>query len=110
MLSGCELKDRGDNELDGKALFVERCGACHALDRAGTVGTVGPDLDAAFRRARRDGLGQETIAGVVEEQILHPRKGSRMPPGLVTGEDAEDVAAYVAQAAAVPGEDEVIVP
>ena len=106
MLSGCELKDRGDNEINGKALFVERCGACHALDRAGTAGTVGPDLDAAFRRARRDGLGRETIAGVVEEQILHPRKGSRMPAGLVTGEDAEDVAAYVARAAAVPGEDE----
>jgi len=28
-----------------------------------------------------------------------------MPADLVTGEDAEDVAAYVAQAAAVPGED-----
>jgi mono/diheme cytochrome c family protein len=104
-MAGCELMDAGDNELNGKALFVEKCGACHALDRAGTAGTIGPDLDAAFRRARADGLGQGTIAGIVEEQILHPRRGSRMPAGLVTGEDAEDVAAYVAMVAAVPGRD-----
>jgi len=105
LLAGCELKDRGDNEINGKGLFIEKCGACHALERAGTAGTIGPDLDAAFRPARHDGLGQGTIAGVVEKQILHPRRGSRMPAGLVTGENAEDVAAYVAQAAAVPGED-----
>ena len=105
LLSGCELKDRGDNEVQGKALFVEHCGACHALERAGTAGTVGPDLDAAFQRARRDGIGESAIEGIVEAQIEHPGRDSRMPAGLVTGEDAENVAAYVAQAAGVPGED-----
>ena len=86
--------------MRGKALFIDNCGACHALDRAGTAGSVGPDLDAAFRQARADGLGADTIAGIVERQILHPG-----PAGLVTGEDAENVAAYVAEVAAVPGED-----
>jgi mono/diheme cytochrome c family protein len=105
LLGGCELKDRGDNEVQGKALFVEHCGACHALERAGTAGTVGPDLDAAFRRARRDGVGESTVEGIVEAQIEHPGRDSRMPAGLVTGEDAENVAAYVAKVAAVPGED-----
>jgi mono/diheme cytochrome c family protein len=104
-LSACEVVDRGDNVVNGKALFIERCGACHALARAGTGGTIGPDLDAAFRRARADGLGADTIAGVVEKQILHPRRGSRMPAKLVTGDGAEDVAAYVAEVAAVPGRD-----
>jgi mono/diheme cytochrome c family protein len=104
-LTGCELKDAGDNLVNGKELFVEKCGACHALDRAGTAGTIGPDLDSAFRRARVDGLGSGTIAGVVQGQILHPGRDSRMPAGLVKGEDAEDVAAYVARAAAVPGRD-----
>lgn len=103
--SGCDLVDGGPNEVNGKALFVEHCGACHALQRAGTAGTVGPDLDAAFRRARRDGLGVDTIAGVVEGQIEHPGRNSHMPADLVTGEDAEDVAAYVARSAAVPGRD-----
>jgi mono/diheme cytochrome c family protein len=91
--------------VNGKALFIEKCAACHALARAGTAGTVGPDLDAAFRRARADGFGADTIAGVVEQQIDHPRRGSRMPADLVTGDDAEDVAAYVAKVAAVPGQD-----
>jgi len=104
-LAGCDFLDAGDSLINGKELFVEQCGACHALERAGTSGTTGPDLDAAFRRARIDGLGGDTIAGIVEQQILHPRRGSRMPAGLVTGEDAEDVAAYVAHAAAVPGRD-----
>jgi mono/diheme cytochrome c family protein len=104
-LGGCQLVDRGDNLVNGKSLFIEKCAACHALARAGTAGTVGPDLDAAFRRARADGFGADTIAGVVEQQIDHPRRGSRMPADLVTGDDAEDVAAYVAEVAAVPGQD-----
>jgi mono/diheme cytochrome c family protein len=103
---GCGLSDAGVNEVNGKRLFVERCGSCHVLDRAGTAGRAGPDLDAAFRRARADGLGESTIAGIVEGQIAHPGKSSAMPADLVTGEDAEDVAAYVAQAAAAPGEDQ----
>lgn len=105
MLSGCEIIDRGNNVVNGKALFIENCGACHTLERAGTAGTVGPDLDAAFRRARADGLGADTIAGIVEQQILHPGRRSRMPAGLVTGQDAEDVAAYVGEVAAVPERD-----
>ncbi|MGH2945801.1 MAG: c-type cytochrome [Solirubrobacteraceae bacterium] len=104
-LGGCELIDEPPNLVNGKRLFAQRCGSCHVLDRAATAGTIGPDLDAAFGRARADGLGESTIRGVVEQQILHPRRGSRMPAGLVTGEDADDVAAYVAMAAAVPGED-----
>lgn len=105
LFSGCELKDRGDNEVQGKALFVEHCGACHRLERAGTAGTVGPDLDAAFERARRDGVGESTIEGIVEAQIEHPGRDSRMPAGLVAGDDAENVAAYVARVAGVPGQD-----
>jgi mono/diheme cytochrome c family protein len=99
----------GRDEADlskGKALFTERCGSCHILGRAGTQGRTGPDLDAAFRSALADGMNRETVQGVVHDQILNPRNASAMPPDLVTGEDAEDVAAYVAFAAARPGEDE----
>lgn len=102
--AGCGPGD-SENEIRGKRLFVERCGSCHQLARAGTAGTQGPDLDAAFRRARDDGIPSSTIAGIVEGQILHPRRGSAMPAGLVEGERAEDVAAYVARSAAVPGRD-----
>ncbi|HEV2875169.1 MAG TPA: c-type cytochrome [Thermoleophilaceae bacterium] len=99
----------GRDEADlsnGKALFVEQCGSCHVLGRAGTAGPTGPDLDAAFRSALADGMDRETVEGIVHRQILNPRKSSVMPAELVTGDDARDVAAYVGFAAARMGEDE----
>jgi cytochrome c551/c552 len=99
----------GRDEADlsnGKALFVEKCGSCHVLGRAGTAGPTGPDLDAAFRTALADGMDRETVEGIVHKQILNPRKNSVMQPELVTGDDARDVAAYVGFAAARSGEDE----
>ena len=91
---------------NGKAMFTQKCGSCHALSRAGTQGQTGPDLDAAFRSALVAGMNRETIEGIVHKQVLHPRRNSKMPAGLVTGTDADDVAAYVAFAAKRPGEDE----
>jgi mono/diheme cytochrome c family protein len=90
----------------GKALFTERCGSCHQLARAGTQGQTGPSLDAAFRAALAKGMNRDTVEGIVHDQILHPRRSSVMPPGLVKGKDAEDVAAYVAFASARTGEDQ----
>jgi mono/diheme cytochrome c family protein len=98
---------RDDPNLEtGKAKFVEKCGSCHTLARAGTAGNVGPDLDTAFQAALRDGMDRDTIEGIVHRQILHPRIDSQMPAGLVKGEDASDVAAYVGYAAAKSGQDE----
>jgi mono/diheme cytochrome c family protein len=102
--SGCGRED--PDLVTGKELFVEKCGACHTLARAGTSGVVGPDLDQAFGPARRQGLGEGTFEGVVLDQIATPLRNGEMPPKLVTGEDAEDVSAYVAAVAGVPGEDQ----
>lgn len=99
----------GRHEADlsnGKAQFVEKCGSCHTLARAGTAGTQGPNLDKAFQAALADGIGRDTVDGIVHKQILHPRKSSIMPPGLVKGDDAGDVAAYVGYAAARSGDDQ----
>jgi len=91
---------------NGKAQFVEKCGSCHELGRAGTAGTQGPSLDSAFQTALADGIDRDTIEGIVHKQILHPRRNSIMPAGLVKGDDAGDVAAYVGYAAARSGDDE----
>ncbi len=91
---------------NGKAQFVEKCGSCHALGRAGTAGTQGPSLDDAFQTALADGIDRDTVEGVVHKQILHPRKNSIMPAGLVKGDDARDVAAYVGYAAGKSGDDQ----
>jgi plastocyanin len=103
-LSAC---GRGDSDLiNGKTLFVNKCGACHQLARAGTKGTQGPSLDAAFATPRHDGMTAKTIQGVVRRQIAHPRRNSIMPAGLVKGDDANDVAAYVGFAAGIQGKDQ----
>jgi mono/diheme cytochrome c family protein len=90
---------------NGKALFVQRCGSCHVLGRAGTQGTTGPSLDAAFRAALRSGMTRETVRGIVRDQIANVRRNSIMPANLVTGNDARDVAAYVGFTVDKPGED-----
>jgi len=89
----------GDNAdpAAGKQLFTQRCGACHVLADAGTKGVQGPNLDLAFKEDVADGLGRSTIEGVVRKQIQLPQ-GGVMPANLVTGKDADAVAAYVASA------------
>jgi mono/diheme cytochrome c family protein len=78
------------SEEAGRAVFATYCSTCHTLKASNAVGKVGPNLD-----------------------VLHPPKGlvldaiakgrargqGQMPAGLVDGEDAQDVAAYVAAVA-----------
>lgn len=104
--AGCAREQPADL-ANGKKLYIGEgtCGSCHALERAGTKGTQGPNLDEAFAQARRDGMNEETVEGVVVKQIANPRRNSIMPPDLVSGDDARDVAAYIAKVAGQPGED-----
>lgn len=111
IVSGCDVSENADVDR-GRALFQAKCGTCHALAEAGTSANIGPDLDAAFTAARADGMDNDTIEGVVQGQIFNPRDVEEgagnynevfMPANLVTGQDAEDVATYVASVAGVPG-------
>ena len=52
---------------DGKA----SCGSCHTLADAGTTGTIGPNLDAAFEQALKVGMTEGTIRQVVRGQIAY---------------------------------------
>jgi mono/diheme cytochrome c family protein len=112
-LTACENDNvpRDADLVAGKKAFVQKCGACHVLNRAQTKGTQGPNLDDAFRQALKDGFGRDTVHGVVFDQIRHPAdvpesSPAYMPPKLVTGKTAFDVASYVASVASRPGKDE----
>ena len=76
-------------ELDPEArdTFASSCGGCHALSDAGTSGAVGPNLD----ESKLDAAG-------VADKIANG--GGGMPPGLLSGDEADAVAQYVADAAA----------
>jgi cbb3-type cytochrome c oxidase subunit III len=90
----------GDQQNGGK-LFTSKCAGCHVLAAAGSHGVTGPNLDDAFGADRKQGFKQSTIQNVVLDQIRQP--SAPMPKNLVTGQDAEDVAAYVAATAGVAG-------
>ncbi len=83
----------------GKQLFVQKCASCHTLADAGSKGQIGPNLDASFGPGRSQGFRPSTIREIVRDQISYPGKGTGMPANLVTGDDRESVAAYVAQCA-----------
>jgi cbb3-type cytochrome c oxidase subunit III len=101
---------------NGQQLFSQSCAACHTLQAAGATGTIGPNLDNAFAADRKEGYSESSIENVVLDQI---RLGSGpiatyttnkkftsqtpMPANLFKGQDAIDVAAYVASVAGVGG-------
>lgn len=92
----------------GRVLFVQKCGTCHALAQAGTTAQVGPDLDDAFAAAREVGQNSDTVEGIVKAQVENPRPVNdnpavSMPAEIVTGQDLDDVAAYLGLYAGVPG-------
>ena len=117
---------------NGETLFKGSgtCGSCHTLAAAGTAGTIGPNLDNAFAGDVAEGYPQSSIENVVLDQIrlgsgqvdaqytsskyfiehcLPPHSNSPkcytqpMPADLVKGQDAIDVAAYVASVAGQGG-------
>ena len=112
---------------NGQQLFSTNCGACHTLQAAATTGTIGPNLDTSFAMVRHEGYPDSTIENVVLDQIrlgsgqiatyttpqdfvkhcLPPGSAKclspTMPANIVSGQDAIDVAAYVASVAGQSG-------
>jgi cbb3-type cytochrome c oxidase subunit III len=88
-----------DTDL-GKTLFTSKCASCHTLAAANAKGKIGPNLDEAFAYGRKQGFKQVTIEQVVRDQI--ELASGQMPANLVTGADADAVAAYVASVAGKP--------
>jgi mono/diheme cytochrome c family protein len=78
------------SEERGRSIFARECATCHTLRAANAVGRVGPNLDQlhppkalildAIAKGRAQGRGQ-------------------MPADLVDGQDAQDVASFVATVA-----------
>ncbi len=110
LVTGCGTGGvaEGGNASSGKKLFLTegKCGGCHTLQDAGSKGEVGPNLDDAFERPKEEGYKQSKIQNIVLDQIRFPTTESGMPANLVKGQDAEDVAAYVARCASANPEDD----
>jgi mono/diheme cytochrome c family protein len=77
-------------ETNGRAVFGTNCATCHTLKASNAVGKVGPNLDVLHPPK---GLILDAIANG------RARGQGQMPAGIVDGQDAQDVAAYVAAVA-----------
>ena len=86
----------------GKALFLQSCGACHTLADAGSKGTIGPNLDDAFSSDKQQGFSRQTMMDVIRGQIAYPDPAGPMKANLVTGGDADSVATYIARCSGDP--------
>ncbi len=104
--SGCGVESGvskpGEADLaNGKKVFTASCGGCHKLEDAGTPGVIGPDLDYAALGPRMSDFKKSSFEALVRQQIADPDPFGKMPADIVTGDDARDVAAYVAEVAGV---------
>ena len=75
---------------EGREQFAQKCATCHALEDAGAVGRVGPDLDVLAPTA---GL---TVNAIEDGRA---RGQGQMPAQLLDGEDAKHVAEYIEEVA-----------
>ena len=104
--AGCGgVSGEGENLVAGKEAFIKKCGSCHVLERAGTKGLTGPNLDQAFQQSLKDGFERDTVQGIVYEQILYPNRDGVMPAKLADGDQAQEIAHYVSNVVARPGKD-----
>lgn len=74
----------------GKRLFLQTCASCHSLAAVNARGVTGPSLD---------NIGTVTKQRVQNAIRIGGTGQGRMPAGLLQGEDAEDVATFVAAVA-----------
>jgi mono/diheme cytochrome c family protein len=78
-----------ESEKHGRELFGRRCANCHTLEAANAIAAIGPNLDE-LRPTK------VLVLGAIEDGRANGN--GQMAAGLYTGEDAEDVANFVAKA------------
>ncbi len=88
------ISDLTASEERGRTLFAKYCALCHSLSASSAVAQVGPNLDQL-----------RPTKGLVLDAINNGRArgNGAMARDLVVGQDAEDVANYVAKAVGQTG-------
>jgi cytochrome c553 len=79
-----------ESEEQGKNLFQQQCASCHSLAAVNARGVTGPNLDR---------IGDVQPDRIVNAIRIGGTGQGRMPAKLLEGEEAQDVAEYVAKVA-----------
>jgi mono/diheme cytochrome c family protein len=86
----------------GRLIFGQRCGLCHTLAGANAIGKVGPNLDvikpseSLVLHTIQNGCLQSPPSGDNSQSCLGQ---GNMPANIIQGQQAEQVAKFVAQVA-----------
>jgi mono/diheme cytochrome c family protein len=94
---------------EGQSLFQTNCGTCHTLYAAGTDGNYGPNLDELLApngpaastedpKGTEEGI-EERVLNALHEGADSTTTPGRMPAGILSGTQAEEVAQFVAHTA-----------
>ncbi len=90
---------------EGQTLFQINCGTCHTLYAAGTDGNFAPNLDELLAGSG-PAEGKEAVEmtegrvlNAIENGVDGTTTPGRMPAGIISGEQAEAVAEFVARTA-----------
>ena len=85
-----KLRDQKQQVQYGRQLFIESCSACHSLAAVNARGVTGPNLDK---------IGTVTPPRVLSAIKIGGTGQGRMPAGLLQGQNAQAVAAWVSSVA-----------
>jgi mono/diheme cytochrome c family protein len=78
------------DEATGRALFAKTCATCHTLAAVNAVARIGPDLDVLRPQ-------KALVLYALANGFAGP--GGQMPADLYSGQDANDIASFVAAVA-----------
>jgi mono/diheme cytochrome c family protein len=86
-----------ESQEEAKETFATNCGSCHTLAKAGTDGVHGPNLDDVLAPPGLpvdEEATRERVLAAIENGV-----DGRMPADILGGEQADEVAAFVASVA-----------
>jgi len=78
------------NEAKGRTLFAQVCATCHTLAAVHAVGRIGPNLDVLQPP-------ESLVLYAIQNGFAQGR--GQMPAGIYSGQEATDVAQFVAAVA-----------
>lgn len=100
-LSACGSQEVGleksDPNYKGAVIFTQRCAGCHSLDVAGTEGSSTVAKDKEVSDGPNFNQRKETVENVIYALENGGFSGKVMPQNLVTGEEAQAVAEFLAE-------------
>jgi mono/diheme cytochrome c family protein len=88
---------QSDSVKSGAKLFAENCGGCHTLAAAGTQGSTDAKRDVERTDGPNFDQRRETVGAVLYAIRNGGFSGAIMPQNIVVGQEAQDVAEFVAK-------------